>query len=384
MERTNPTIKGHINLKTYSGEDYEVYKDSILYKDLIIKIPKITHKDKSEEIEPATFELGISNYCNLACKYCFASHKENIKFKAKDHISAIKKIVKHFGKKDNYCFFLNSDGEIFTEYEEVKKVVDFCNENNYKFIIRSNGTETELFQNKDKLKKLLFDDYSISYDGEHTTERVFKNGESTGKVVRENIKSLVEIGKRVQINIVVTPNTENLYETVMDLKDIGVQKIMITQQKDKEYSDEEMSKVLDNFKDFFKKVFNDFIDKNNSIFEFLRFCNFAVPNCSGDWNHFLKIDRDLNVSKCSYIHNKIPLKDFPKKFTSIKKENFDCNDSCVYNSYCMGTFCAGLDNRLGCELRKLYFEFMFNIIIYYKENSDIEVTEKFLYNLFKN
>jgi len=372
MAYTSPILDNHLNLKTYWGEEYEVYKDSILYKDFVLKIPKVSEFEESKKIENFTFELGISNACNLGCKYCFANHEKQRKFKAKEHINIIKKLVNHFGEDKKYIFFLNSDGEILTSFDECCKIVNYCKENGYWPIVRSNGTETNIFQNEEKLKKLQIDDYSISYDGEHTTERVFRNGESSGKIVRDNIKYLCDTGRRVQVNIVVTPFTESIYDTITDLKSLGVHKIMITQQKDKEYSDEEFLKVYNNFKDFYKRIFSDIISGNDSIFNFLKFCDTKVPTCSKEFSHFFKVDKDLNLSRCSYIHNKIKLNKLPKEFFSIGQK-LKCNDDCLLSNFCAGNFCAGLSERLGCELRKLYFEFLFNIALYYKENQNIDV-----------
>ena len=106
MVSIKPELRNHLNLKTYWGEDYEVYKNYILYKDFVIRIP---NKEKiikyQSDYENLTFELGLVNFCNLRCKYCFADHEKPKVLNAEEHIRMIERIVNHFGKDKKYIFF---------------------------------------------------------------------------------------------------------------------------------------------------------------------------------------------------------------------------------------------------------------------------------------
>lgn len=381
MERTNPIIQSHLNLKTYFGEDYEVYKDCIIFKDSIIEIPGLIKNfcTLNSSKDRYTFELGTANYCNLNCKYCFANHNNPHKFNAKENIELIEKLKENFGQDKNYAFYLNSDGEILNNPRELKKVIDYLNLNNYAYIIRTNGYYKNLLK---IIKYCGLKSISISYDGLNDKNRIHKKN-ITAPFVRENIDKLIKDGVLVQTNTVVNQDSSNLYDDVIDLKNAGVQKIMITLEKNKLYSISEAKIILDNFKDFFTRVFSDFINNQNFIFEFLSQIDIDFPICTKDLSSFFKVDKNLNLSRCSYINDKIELSDILSNRESkidLKRE-VSCNENCLFNNFCGGNFCYGLDDFIGCELRKLYFEFIFNIIIYYKDKSNINLKE-LLYKSF--
>ena len=69
------------------------------------------------------------------------------------------------------------------------------------------------------------------------------------------------------------------------------------------------------------------------------------------------------------------LRDFMEsryKLNIYSYTDFQSDNNCIYSNNCKGNFCAGLDPNLGCQLRKLYFEFIYNIVIYYKENFNVD------------
>lgn len=371
MVNIKPELKSHLNLKTYWGEDYEVYKNYILYKDLVIRIPNkeeiIQYKSDYENL---TFELSLVNFCNLRCKYCFADHEKPKVFNSKEHIKMIERIVNHFGKDKKYIFFLNGDGEILNKEKELKKVIKYCEVHKYLFVIRSNGT-FKFFDNLNKIKNSLFADFSISYDGENSKDRVFKNGKQSGKIVKNHIKNILKAGKFVEVNTVINQDSENIYNIVSDLKNLGIKEMYITPQKNKIYNEQELKNIIENYKDFYIKSFNDY--KDNDILGFMNFCDTKIKTCYfNSFNHYFKVDSDGNLSRCAYLFKKIKIEDF--KFEDYKFEDkaLECNNNCIYSNICKGNFCAGVDPNLGCQLRKLYFEFIYNIVIYYKEKFNVD------------
>lgn len=371
MVSIKPELRNHLNLKTYWGEDYEVYKNYILYKDFVIRIP---NKEKiikyQSDYENLTFELGLVNFCNLRCKYCFADHEKPKVLNAEEHIKMIERIVNHFGKDKKYIFFLNGDGEILNKEKELKKLISYCIINEYLFVVRSNGT-FKFFDKPNKIKNSLFKDFSISYDGENSKDRVFKNGKPSGKIVRKHIENILNAEKIVQVNTVINQDSEKLYNIVSDLKNLGINEMYVTPQKNKIYNEQEIKSIVENYRDFYIKSFNDY--KDNNILDFMKFCDTEILTCYYDnFNHYFKVDRDGNLSKCSYLFKKIKIEDF--KFEDYKFEDkvLECDNNCIYSNNCKGNFCAGLDPNLGCQLRKLYFEFIYNIVIYYKENFNVD------------
>lgn len=376
MVSTKPELNNHLNLKTYWGEDYEVYKNYILYKDLIINIPNNQIISKQEkDFEELNFEFGISNYCNLRCKYCFADHNNPKSFNADEHIKMIERIVNHFGEDKRYWFFLNGDGEILNKPKEVEKISKYCVNHKYKFTIRTNGT-FGFFNNLKKLKNAICFDYSFSYDGENSKDRVFKNGKETGKIVRKNIENVIKVNKRAEVNSVINQDSEDIYNIISDLKNIGVKETYFTPQKNKIYNESEIEKIIENYRNFYIKSFNDY--KDNKIFDFMSFCSSGIPVCDfSKFNHYFKVDKDGYLSKCSYLFQKIKIEDFSYEKLESEEKILECNKNCLFSNYCKGNFCAGLDSNLGCQLRKVYFEFLCNILIYYKEKHNIDINNLF-------
>ena len=105
----------------------------------------------------------------------------------------------------------------------------------------------------------------------------------------------------------------------------------------------------------------------------MKFCDTEILTCYYDnFNHYFKVDRDGNLSKCSYLFKKIKIEDFKFEDDKFEDKILECDNNCIYSNNCKGNFCAGLDPNLGCQLRKLYFEFIYNIVIYYKENFNVD------------
>lgn len=149
--------------------------------------------------------LGVTENCNLRCKYCiFSGNYEDMRTHSKYRmteeiaIAAVKYFIENMKewrkyspeKKSVVSFY---GGEALLELPLIKKVVDYVHSQNFDtaFALTTNGT----LLNDDNIKYLVDNDFmvSVSFDGPeelHDRNRVFPNGSGSYEIVYNNIQKL--------------------------------------------------------------------------------------------------------------------------------------------------------------------------------------------------
>ncbi len=205
--------------------------------------------------------LKITNRCNLNCVYCYAINKNNRDMDFETAKNAIDYIL----KMDDKLKIQFTGGEPLLNFDLIKKIIDYCNENySNKYIsyaIQTNGT----LLNEKIIKKIknLNIKIGISIDGLEVNDKLrpYKNKNPSTIDTLKGIYLLKEYNIPFGVTIVVTnKNLPYIKEFVEYLMALGIKSISFDLLKPKR---KEHLKLLPD-KDEFNKILNEL--KNYPIY----------------------------------------------------------------------------------------------------------------------
>lgn len=169
--------------------------------------------------------LQITQCCNLRCSYCAYSNDKNElqrnhsnkRMSMEVAKKAIDFLLEHSCDSEEIIIGFYG-GEPFLEYDFIKEIVIYVNENvvgkKVRFSVTTNGTLIDI----DKVSFLIDNNTSImiSVDGPqriHDMSRKFESGKGTFDVICKNIEELYrkygsELKKYISINMVINPSND--------------------------------------------------------------------------------------------------------------------------------------------------------------------------------
>lgn len=272
-------------------------------------------------------DLHLTNACNLRCKYCYFTNKNE----RKANTDLIQKTLKYFlnlkpDDKILYCTFIG--GEPTLEFDLITYGVEFgkrlAKEVNKKifFNLVTNGTNL----NNEKISFLKRNNFYIvlSFDGKKDTQdfqRTFPDSESCFDLVESSLTQLIERIPTFSVRMTVTPSVAGkLYENVEYFFSKGVNLIGIVPTYESKWSSESLYLFKKNFKDIIK-MWNENI-KKRSKFYILPFINYLKSWKNKDfyfhpYMHICNLNYGLRYS-VSVEGNIYPC----HRFTSIGKGEF--------------------------------------------------------------
>lgn len=178
------------------------------------------------------FCLDISDACNLACSYCFNSHKSGRVMKPDKAIELLEKALSTYNDGEKYFIDLSGKGEPLLSLKTVLSVADWAyrqaNIDRREYIVQfvTNGTllNREIVSLLQK-KGILF---GISIDGRkdvHDAHRLDKEGRGTYEKIISNVKAIERrefLGVGVSIGKDVFPLLETIEELASIFKTISI------------------------------------------------------------------------------------------------------------------------------------------------------------------
>lgn len=153
--------------------------------------------------------LWLADFCNLNCKYCYASPNFSNKFMS---IEIAKKAISKYTSK-NFTLIL-AGGEPLLNFTLIEEIYDYIKKNNYscKIGLQTNGTliTDEIAK---KLSKMNIN-IGLSFDGDIKTNEELRGKSS--EVIR-GIKFLSEHNKKINLNCVVSNKNIDKLENLVDI-----------------------------------------------------------------------------------------------------------------------------------------------------------------------
>lgn len=232
--------------------------------------------------------LNVTNNCNLHCRYCFESDKKKSMMPPEIAVEAVKKTYRPL---PNDKFIINFfGGEPLLNWEAIKAVIDYCDENNLQVTY---GMTTNLTILTDEMLD-YFDDHSmpilLSIDGTkdvHDTNRC-----NSYDTVIKNLKRLTDRGLGLYIEARMTIMPEQIKYTLQGIKelyDLGINNfcpIPVTDTEWNEESLEDARKFYRDVTDWFIGIMKDPKNTRNVSIKNVDdlMCNILLPEYS---DHFM-------------------------------------------------------------------------------------------------
>ncbi len=200
--------------------------------------------------------LNVTNNCNLHCTYCFEQSKENLMMTKEIAIDAVRKTYRPLSGREPFTinFF---GGEPLLNWNTIKAVIDYCNENKLK--VRY-GITTNLTILTDEMIE-YFDNESIpvlvSIDGIKSVHD--KNRCNSFDTVIGNIKKLIDAGLGIYIEARMTilpADIKYAMDGIKMLYDMGINNFCPMPVTDVEWDDQSLIDA----KKFYHEVTQFFID----------------------------------------------------------------------------------------------------------------------------
>jgi uncharacterized protein len=233
-------IDGLIILKEKESKVYSLFIDSkrsvsiwiilkLIFLDLLLlpwkKESNYSIKNVGKNLENFSFWIHTTNACNLACKYCYIKKtNENLSNEVIERLPLMLKDLKEKGyQRVKYKF---AGGEPLLNFPVIVKVYKAI-ENEAQILdldttytIISNGTyitdDIQMFLKRNKKIQL-----AVSLDGIenfHDENRVFKNGNGSFRIIKQNIDKLIDNGIKPYLSVTVTSKSidgiEKLYKFI--------------------------------------------------------------------------------------------------------------------------------------------------------------------------
>lgn len=246
-----------------------VVENDIFFSDRIIELNK--------EYDEFFLSMPPIHGCNLGCKYCFAKQGNNINssnriMKVGEIREALSYIFFELVPQINkFRFDFVSGGEPFMAFQNIKKIVEVCEEfekngKRTNFWLCTNGT----VYSEESFKYLNDHNFNIgiSLDGDIDSNvyRVTKDGKSTYKTVVKTIQNIAnnDMYSRNFRNIwglvTLTSNSDDLIGILKHHKTIGFSKVQMRLVRTKEKYGLNRE-TLDYFKNLYKNLFDFFLNQ---------------------------------------------------------------------------------------------------------------------------
>ena len=219
------------------------------FQDMIARLyPELTEPEKDKMSLSRTVTFQVTDDCNLACTYCYETHKghKSMKFEtAKKFIDKLLSGEDGFGEYVNPSFspaiiieFIG--GEPFMEIELIDQIADYFKKRaielrhpwatKYCFSICSNGTlyfdervQKFIRKNKNHLS------FSVTIDGNkelHDSCRVFHDGRPSYDLAVSAAMDWIKRGGYMGSKITIAPgNLDYLYNAIIHMYDLGYTEI---------------------------------------------------------------------------------------------------------------------------------------------------------------
>lgn len=166
--------------------------------------------------------VNVTRECNMACKYCFAATRQE--GERRMPLSVFRKAIVNMAEvnPDNECYTVYFfGGEPLLHKQFVKDAVRVAKEEltvgrskSVRFLLNTNGTLID----DATLRFFAAERFAVtvSIDGPqevNDTNRVFRNGQGSFRLIVQNIKRLKESGINFNLRATISPQTSNLLDT---------------------------------------------------------------------------------------------------------------------------------------------------------------------------
>lgn len=183
-----------------------------------------------------TFQVIMTENCNLRCKYCFENRQRNDSVISKRVVDFIPEFIIRYLNND---FVLNSDkviinfngGEPLLEFEQIKNVISKFNKYDKRIYFQISTNLTLLSNDMIDFFEECDISLHVSIDGNkqtHDRYRIFGDGSPTHDIVLKNLERLkkTRIKNKVSLSMVFCPETViNLSSNIDYLSSLGVDMI---------------------------------------------------------------------------------------------------------------------------------------------------------------
>ena len=202
--------------------------------------------------------LNVTNNCNLQCSYCFETDKTRAMMPPEIAIEAIKK---SYSPNDSNMmpYTINFfGGEPLLNWETIKAVIDYCNENHLKV---QYGFTTNLTILTEEILDYMDDNsipFLVSIDGIKQVHD--KNRCNSYDTVMKNLKRIIDrgLGIYVETRITVLPeDVKYLFQGIKELYDMGLNNFCPIPVSDVEWSDEHLKEL----EEFYSQITDFFIEE---------------------------------------------------------------------------------------------------------------------------
>lgn len=279
-------------------------------------------------LSPNMVTIVITNRCNLNCRYCFETGK-NKKSMTFDQLKDICDTIWDKRNRNSHLCISFFGGEPGLEWENIRKIVDYNNDNGR--IIEYNMTTNFTYPfSDDDLEWIANENFGflVSIDGDEKTHNL--NRCNSYDLVKKNIDRFKDknILSKVEARMTVMPNrAKYLCHDVKSIYDLGISYICPIPVTDVEWTDSDINdlrKQLRKTTDFVIKVYSD-KNAHNLDVKYLndqlmippvRFIKKSEPlfaKCGIFQGYNLVIDTDNNVHMC----HKIPTTKLSKKIVDM-------------------------------------------------------------------
>lgn len=317
---------------------------------------------RKEVINMETFNIWLTESCNMACKYCYEGEKKNNRLEKKTANQIIQFIEKEC--KSKTCKVIFHGGEPLLEFSVMEYIANkLVKMKNVLFFFTTNAL---LLNDRvvEFVKKYNIA-ISVSIDGNmknHNKNRVYLNGKGTYDDVMQKIKLLSDIKRYVRVRMTITPDTiEDLFINVKEIIDNEFYTIVAMPDLFNKSWKFQHIKII---KEQIKKI-NKYINecKKDCDFTFFEDCN-DVKNrykleCNGGING-VTISVRGELFPCIYMVNNEEYclgniwngirKDKVDELKKIyKRKNVQC-DECDFSVYCLSTRCKFLNLCLTSDI----------------------------------
>lgn len=376
--------------KFTEDEKKQLQKFGILVDNEKYEIGKLKFDNRCEKHNQTSMSItvAITNNCNFRCKYCYQAHEiQSLSLKdAENLLSMIKNKIDDGLQRLSIHWF---GGEPLLNIQVLKyidgHIQSYIKDTRCKYY--SSITTNGFLLDKDMIKNLenvKIDSFQITLDGVgklHDYNRTLADGSDTFDTIINNIKLLVNKGKKVNIRYNVNKKNKNIEPFIVFLKEEGLlNKVSLNFNRTQKF---DKSEDLD---DYYFETLEEYAKALNQIYLVLLKYGIKIPfyhssgvNCKFDCvNNFL-VDNNLEIYRCTSSEKSEEFKlgkivngrvDFNLKTLREKiiNEPFDkskCLD-CKVLPFCMGG-CHLLDkmNIEECIPEKYFIEEL--VRLYYLE-----------------
>lgn len=214
-----------------------------------------------------TFDLVLTESCNLNCRYCFENHKQYL-FMQEDIIDIIHQFVNSYIQEPyvlNRNIRINfNGGETLLNYDVLKRIYYTLKDSVMEYSISTNFTLIT-----QEMLEFFFNNnihLHISIDGNketNDTNRIFENGKGTFDTIINNIKNLKKKYSlaNTSFSMVYTPDSiDQLYVNVKFLYDFGIRNIHASYTSNYEWKQEKIDEYIiqiEKISSLYKSAYNE-------------------------------------------------------------------------------------------------------------------------------